>query len=85
MDVCAGGTISAGATSITFTNHHTSSCTISGCNMPGWPTTDPVVPGKQGSTSGTLVVNLSTPAVVGNYPYAPNCCDQATPPAIKVQ
>ena len=85
MDICAGGTINAGVNTITFTNHHTAQCTITSCTMPGWPTTDPVVPGKQGSTPGSKVVNLSTPATVGSYTYTPDCCDQGTDPVIKVQ
>ncbi len=48
MDVCDGGTINSGSTSITFTNNKTSSCTITSCTLAGWPTTDPVVPAKQG-------------------------------------
>lgn len=85
MDICAGGTINAGATSITFTNHHMEQCTITSCGLPGWPTTPPVVPGKQGNNPGTKVVDLTTPATVGNYPYTPNCCPQAGSPEIKVQ
>src|SRR4051812_27609377 len=62
MDVCAGGTIGAGATSIEFINHHTEDCTITYCNMPGWPTTNQIVPKKVGSVPGKLTVQLSTPA-----------------------
>lgn len=85
MDVCAGGTISVGANSVTFENHHTEACTISGCTMPGWPTTNPVVPAKSGDTPGTLTVDLSTRAVKGDYPYTASCCRKKTGPAIKVQ
>lgn len=85
MDVCAGGTINAGATSITFTNHHSEDCTITSCDMPGWPTTDPVIPRKQGSTPGSQIVELSTPATPGTYDYTPTCCDEETGPQIKVQ
>jgi hypothetical protein len=85
MDICAGGTISAGATSITFTNHHAEACTITGCSMPGWPTVPPQIPGKQGSNPGTGVVNLSVAAQPGNYPYTPDCCPQGGAPVIKVQ
>jgi hypothetical protein len=86
MDVCAGGTIGAGATSITFTNNHTKKCTITSCDMPGWPTTDPVIPKREGGVAGTQVVSLGVAAVAGNtYTYTPDCCDQGTPPQIKVQ
>jgi hypothetical protein len=79
MDICAGGTINAGATSITFTNHHPQPCTITSCNMPGWPTTPPVINPPSG------VVYLSTPAQLGTYNYTPDCCDELTAPQIKVQ
>jgi hypothetical protein len=85
MDVCAGGTISAGATSITFTNDHHEDCTITSSDMPGWPTTDPVIPKRQHGTPGTGVVYLTTPATVGDYDYTPDCCSDETPPTIKVQ
>ena len=85
MDVCAGGTISIGDNSITFTNDHREQCTITSCDMPGWPTTDPVIPGRQGSTPGTGIVYLTEPAQAGTYDYTPDCCDQETGPQIKVQ
>ena len=85
MDICGGGTIGVGATSISFTNDHTESCTISGCTMPGWPTTDPVIPAKQGPTPGSGTVNLSAPATAGEYSYSPSCCKKRTDPTIKVQ
>jgi hypothetical protein len=85
MDVCGGGTISVGATSISFTNDHTEPCTLSDCTLPGWPTTNPVIPAKQGSTPGTGTVPLSTPATAGDYPYTASCCKKRTGPQIKVQ
>ena len=85
MDMCAGGTVSAGVNSISFTNNHNAACTITSCTMPGWPATNPVIPARQGSTPGSGVVQLSQPAAVGTYTYTPNCCDQGTGPQIKVQ
>jgi len=85
MDICAGGTVSVGVNSISFTNDHHEECTITSCDMPGWPTTDPVIPGRQGSTPGTGVVYLSQPATAGTYDYTSDCCDQDTNPTIKVQ
>ena len=85
MDVCAGGTISVGSTSITFTNDHTVKCTITSCDMPGWPTTAPVIPKRQGGTAGRAVVNLNPPATAGCYTYTPDCCGPETNPTIKVQ
>jgi hypothetical protein len=85
MDVCGGGTISVGATSITFENHHDQTCTLADCTMSGWPTTDPVVPAKNGATPGTLTVQLSSSAVAGDYTYTPSCCNKRGAPVIKVQ
>jgi hypothetical protein len=85
MDICGGGTISVGANSINFTNDHTEACTITSCTLAGWPTTDPVIAAKQGSTPGSGTVNLSVPATAGTYTYTPNCCRKRNNPQIKVQ
>jgi len=85
MDICAGGTISVGATQIDFTNNHTEDCAITSSDMPGWPTTDPVIPKRQGGIAGTGTVYLTTPATAGSYTYTPVCCDQETDPIIRVQ
>jgi hypothetical protein len=88
MDVCAGGTINAGATSITFTNNHTVPCNITSCSLPGFPTIPPpvVVPARVGSQHGTKTVPLNPPPTVkDDYPYTPDCCHKETNPVIKVQ
>jgi hypothetical protein len=85
MDICAGGKVSIGATSITFTNDHPKDCTITSCDMPGWPTTDPVILKRKGGTPGSGVVYLNPPATKGTYTYTPDCCGDETPPTIKVQ
>jgi|HubBroStandDraft_5_1064220.scaffolds.fasta_scaffold1726458_1 hypothetical protein len=88
MDVCAGGTINAGATSITFTNHHKVPCNITSCALPGFPKIPPpvTVPAKVGSTPGTITVPLNPPPTqTGDYEYTPDCCDLETNPVIKVQ
>ena len=85
MVVCAGGTIRVGDTLIDFVNHHNVDCTLSDCDMPGWPTTDPLVPKKVGSTPGTSTVGLSTPATACDYTYSASCCAKRTNPTIKVQ
>ena len=85
MDVCGGGTISTTTSSITFENNHPEACTLSGCTLPGWPTTDPVVPARANGTDGTLVVDLSPPLSVGDYSYNASCCRKRTDPVIKVQ
>jgi hypothetical protein len=85
MDICAGGTVSIGATLITFTNDHTVECTITRCDMPGWPKTDPVIPKRQGGTPGSGIVHLTQPAIKGKYTYTPDCCGKQTDPQIKVE
>jgi len=85
MDVCAGGTISTTTNSITFVNHHPEPCDLGSCDLPGWPTTDPVVPAAANGVAGTLTLQLSPPTAKGGYPYSPDCCDDETNPQIKVQ
>jgi hypothetical protein len=85
MDVCAGGTISTSTSSITFVNHHPVACTLSGCTLPGWPTTNPVVPAQANGQAGTLTVGLRPPLPTGDYPYSASCCSKETNPTIKVQ
>jgi hypothetical protein len=80
MDICGGGTVGVGATSISFTNDHNEDCTITSCTLPGWPTTDPVITAKS-----TQPVNLTQPATAGDYTYTPSCCRKRTNPVIKVQ
>ena len=81
MDICAGGTISAGANEVCFTNNHDKDCTIESCGLPGWPKQPPVIPKKS-----TKCVSLSTPAQRGDYSYHPNCCGKKEmDPTIKVQ
>jgi hypothetical protein len=85
MDLCGGGTIAVGATSVTFSNSHPEPCTITSSTMPGWPTTPPVIPAKQGSNNGIGIVPISIPARAGDYTYTPNCCKKRMNPVIKVQ
>jgi hypothetical protein len=95
MNVCDGGTISGGVTSITFTNPSTTTIyTITNCvstsngqTMPGWPATDPAIPKAQNGVAGTHTVQLAVAAQPGNtYQYTPSPqCPQATAPKIIVQ
>jgi hypothetical protein len=88
MDICAGGTINSGSTSITFTNNHHVPCNITSCSLPGFPAIPPivVVPARVGSNPGTKTVPLNPPPTVKrDYPYTPDCCDKETGPVIKVQ
>lgn len=82
MDVCKGGTIGPGATSITFTNDHSEPCTITGCNMPGWPANNPVVPAEQNGVPGTLTIQLAASVRSGTYPYQASCCPESHPKII---
>jgi len=93
MDVCDGGTISGGSSSITFTNSHTTQFTINtptnvntGTDMPGWPATAPVVPAAHNGTAGSKVVQLSVNAQSNNtYEYTTTpACPQGTNPRIVV-
>jgi len=79
MDVCVGGTVRAGATSITFTNPRPEPCTITGCKIPGWPPNPPTVPAAQGGTPGKLVIQLAERGPSGTYPYSVSCCPDAHP------
>jgi hypothetical protein len=80
MDVCKGGTVPPGATSITFTNHHAEPCTITGCKVPGWPPNSPIIPAEQNGVPGRVTVELAArSAVPGKYPYLASCCPNANP------
>jgi hypothetical protein len=93
MNVCDGGTISGGVTSILFTNPNTTSYTITSCKdangntMPGWPATNPVIPAAQNGVSGSHTVQLAVAAISGkSYVYTPSpSCTIGTNPTIRVQ
>jgi hypothetical protein len=83
FDVCAGGTVSAGETSITFTNHRSNSCTLSDngtANSLLALTGDSsiVVPAKSGTppVNGTKTVDILSAATPGTYTYSSACCDR---------
>jgi hypothetical protein len=89
FDVCAGGTVTAGTSSVTFTNHRTTSCTLT--NISSDPTSLTTLTGQSSITvpaaSGTPPVNGSvTVAIItsvkGTYKYHASCCPQAGNPAI---
>lgn len=89
MNVCDGGTVSSGITVIPFTNTSTTTdYTITSCKdangntMPGWPTTDPVIPK---ASSANVVLKVAT--ISGKqYTYIPSpVCPNNTPPKIVVQ
>jgi hypothetical protein len=79
MDVCKGGTVPPGTTSITFINHHPEACAITGCHMPGWPAVNPVIPAEQNGVPGTATIQLAAIVRPGSYPYLASCCPNARP------
>ena len=85
MDICKGGTIRSGATSITFTNHHPAACTITNCTLPGCPAIDPVVPAEQNGVPGKLVVQLVVVVQKGTYKYNASCCKKGANPQIQIK
>jgi hypothetical protein len=93
MNVCDGGTITGGVTSIHFSNPNTStSYTITSCKdsngntMPGWPAIDPVIPIAANGVNGSHTVQLAVAAISGKtYNYTPSpACTIGTNPQIKV-
>jgi len=73
-DVCAGGTVGANSTTITFTNHHPSSCTVTGLGNLVDCGNSFDVPARSGSTPGTKTCNVLPSAASGTYPYSASCC-----------
>jgi hypothetical protein len=85
IDVCAGGTASAGSTTITFTNDHNSQCTITGLGDLLDCGDSFTVPARSGSNAGTRTCNISAGASTGSYTYSANVCTQAGNPVIIYQ
>lgn len=85
FDLCAGGTVSAGSTTITFTNHRPNACTITGLGSLLDCGNSFSVPGKSGSVNGSKTCNILSNAAAGTYPYSSSCCDDQTNPAIILQ
>jgi hypothetical protein len=92
FDVCAGGTVSAGNTTITFTNHRTETCTVSDDGsakslsaLTG--NSSVLVPAKSGNppVDGSVTLNILTSATPGTYTYSASCCKKRTNPAIIYQ
>jgi len=93
MNVCDGGTVSPGITSIPFTNPSTTTAyTITSCKdssgntMPGWPATNPVIPMATGGVNGSHTVQLASSTISGKqYTYITSpACPIATNPKIIV-
>jgi hypothetical protein len=85
FDLCAGGTAGAGSTTVTFTNHRTSACTITGLGDLLDCGNSFSVPAKANGVNGTVTCNIKSGATAGTYTYSSSCCDQETNPAIIYQ
>jgi|SRR6185312_1194879 len=85
FDLCAGGTASAGSTTITFTNHRPSACTITGLGSLLDCGNSFSVPAKANGVNGSKTCNILSTATPGTYSYASTCCDDETNPAIIYQ
>ena len=83
IDLCAGGTASAGSTTITFTNHRPNQCTITGLGTLLDCGNSFSVPAKANGVNGTVTCTIIGPP--GTYPYSSSCCDDQTNPAIIYQ
>jgi hypothetical protein len=70
FDLCAGATASAGSTTLTFTNHRSHSCTITGLGNLVDCGNSFVVDAKSSKTC-----NILSNAAAGTYPYSSPCCD----------
>lgn len=82
--VCTGGTLSVGATSITFTNDQAYDIFVDDLGLAGFPASFKV-PAAQGGNSGTASHAID-PATAGNYSFTPSPgCSGGTVPVIKVQ
>ena len=85
IDLCAGGTVSAGSTTITFTNHRPTQCTINGLgSLLNCGNSFPV-PAKANGVNGTVTCTILPGAPAGRYPYSSSCCDDETNPVIIMQ
>ena len=85
FDLCAGGTVSAGSTTITFTNHRPTACTITGLGSLVDCGNSFSVPGRSGVVNGTKTCNILSSATPGTYSYSSSCCDDEMNPVIIYQ
>jgi hypothetical protein len=92
FDVCAGATASAGSTTLTFTNHRNSACTLSddGTGMSLSTligVSSLTVPAKSGTppVNGSYTATIEPGAPAGTYTYNASCCPEAGNPQIILQ
>jgi hypothetical protein len=85
IDVCAGGTASAGSTTITFTNNRTIACTITGLGTLVHCGNSFTVPAQSNGVAGTKTCNINSNAATGHYSYSASVCPQGGNPVIVYQ
>jgi hypothetical protein len=85
FDVCAGATADAGSTTLTFTNNHTTECTITGLGSLVDCGNSFTVPARSGGTDGSKTCNILSTAPTGTYSYSASVCPQAGNPVIIYQ
>jgi len=85
FDLCAGGTVSAGSTTVTFTNHRPNACTITGLGSLLSCGNSFVVPARANGVNGSITCTILSNAAAGTYPYSSTCCDDQTNPVIIMQ
>lgn len=86
FDLCAGATASAGSTTLTFTNHRSNTCTITGLGSLVDCGNSFTVPAQSGGVAGSKTCNILTTATAGTYSYSSSCCDtRETNPSIVYQ
>ena len=92
FDVCAGATASAGSTTLTFTNHRNSACTLTddGTTMSLLTLigqSSITIPAKSGTppVNGSYTATIEPGAPTGTYTYNASCCPQAGNPQIVYQ
>ena len=85
FDVCAGATASAGSTTLTFTNNHTTACTITGLGNLVDCGNSFTVPARANGTAGRKTCNIKSNASTGNYSYSASVCSPEGNPVIIYQ
>jgi hypothetical protein len=85
FDLCAGATASAGSTTLTFTNHRPSACTITGLGNLVDCGNSFSVPAKADGVNGSKTCTILSNAAAGTYPYSSTCCADETNPSIILQ
>jgi len=80
VDICNGGTVSAGSQSAIFANGTGAPCTITTVDRNLFPVPQHIAPGLN-----TVPFTHAVAAGDAPYSYHPTCCGGGTDPVIKVQ